>query len=29
MSYKWIAEKLAMGSWSNVSNLLGAQRWKK
>jgi REP element-mobilizing transposase RayT len=26
MSYKWIAGKLAMGSWSNVSNLLGAIR---
>jgi hypothetical protein len=29
MSYQWIAEKLAMGSWSNVSNLLGAKRRAK
>jgi len=26
MSLKWIAENLAMGSWTHVSNLLGAQR---
>jgi len=24
MRLKWIAERLAMGSWSNVSNLLAA-----
>ena len=26
MSLKWIAEHLAMGSWTYVSNLLGALR---
>jgi len=26
MSLKWIAENLAMGSWTHVSNRLGAQR---
>ena len=26
MSLKWIAEHLAMGSWTHVSNLLGAHR---
>ena len=26
MSLKWIAERPAMGSWNNVSNLLGAAR---
>ena len=26
MSLKWIAENLAMGGWTHVSNLLGAQR---
>ena len=26
MSLKWLAEHLAMGSWTHVSNLLGAQR---
>jgi len=24
MTLKWIAEKLATGTWTNVSNLLGA-----
>ena len=28
MSLKWIAERLAMGSWTNVSNLLGVERAK-
>jgi hypothetical protein len=26
MSLKWIAESLAMGGWTHVSNLLGAKR---
>jgi hypothetical protein len=26
MSLKWIAQHLAMGSWTHVSNLLGAKR---
>jgi hypothetical protein len=26
MSLKWIAEHLEMGSWTHVSNLLGAKR---
>ncbi len=26
MSLKWIAEHLAMGSWTHVSNLLGTER---
>jgi hypothetical protein len=26
LSLKWIAEQLAMGSWTHVSNLLGAER---
>jgi hypothetical protein len=26
LSLKWIAEHLAMGSWTNVSTLLGAKR---
>ncbi len=26
MSLKWIAQRLAMGSWTHVSNLLGARR---
>jgi hypothetical protein len=26
MSLKWIAQHLAMGSWTHVSNLLGARR---
>ena len=29
MSLKWIAERLHMGSWTYVSNLLGAQRNQK
>ena len=29
MSLKWIAERLRMGSWTYVSNLLGAQRKRK
>jgi hypothetical protein len=29
MSLKWIAEHLAMGSWTHVSNLLGAGRNEK
>jgi hypothetical protein len=28
MTLKWVAERLAMGSWSNVSNLLAATRKK-
>ena len=28
MSLKWIAERLAMGSWTNVSNLLAVERAK-
>jgi hypothetical protein len=28
MSLKWIAQRLAMGSWTNVSNLLGVERAK-
>ena len=28
MSLKWIAERLAMGSWTNVSNVLGVERAK-
>jgi hypothetical protein len=28
MTLKWVAERLAMGSWSNVSNLLAAARKK-
>ena len=26
MSLKWIAQHLAMGSWTHVSNLLGSKR---
>jgi REP element-mobilizing transposase RayT len=26
MSLKWIAQNVAMGSWTHVSNLLGAKR---
>jgi hypothetical protein len=29
MTLKWIAERLAMGSWNNVSNRLAALRQKK
>ena len=29
MSQKWIAVHLDMGSWTHVSNLLGAQRKRK
>ena len=28
MTLKWVAERLAMGSWSNVSNLLAVARKK-
>jgi REP element-mobilizing transposase RayT len=28
MTLKWVAERLAMGSWSNVSNLLALARKK-
>ncbi|MDR3575459.1 MAG: hypothetical protein P4L50_16485, partial [Anaerolineaceae bacterium] len=28
MTLKWVAERLAMGSWSNVSNRLAAARKK-
>ena len=28
MTLKWIANRLAMGGWTNVSNLLGAERAK-
>jgi hypothetical protein len=28
MRVKWIAARLAMGSWTNVSNLLGVERAK-
>ena len=28
MTLKWIANRLAMGVWTNVSNLLGAERAK-
>jgi hypothetical protein len=26
MTLKWLAERLAMGSWTHVSNLLAARR---
>jgi hypothetical protein len=29
MTLKWTAERLAMGSWTNVSNLLAARRQAK
>jgi hypothetical protein len=29
MSLKWIAEHLQMGSWTHVSNLLGARKTRK
>jgi hypothetical protein len=29
MSLRWIAERLAMGSWTHVSNLLGARGRRK
>ena len=29
MTLKWLAERLAMGSWTNVSNLLAARRRAK
>ena len=28
MTLKWVAERLVMGSWSNVSNRLAAARKK-
>jgi hypothetical protein len=28
MTLKWVAERLVMGSWSNVSNLLAVARKK-
>ena len=28
ISWKWIAKRLVMGSWTNVSNLLGVEKAK-